>query len=527
MERLNKTSLLLRNKKIIFLVLIISVLFLRFWELDSIPPHLRNDEAALGYNAYSILKSARDEHNQFLPILFESFGDWKPGLYIYLTTPIIYILGLSELAVRLPSAMSGLITIILTFLITNRLFSRRVAVIAALFSSFAPYQIIFSRGAWESNVSLTFTLAGIYFFLRFSNSRYYLILSSVFFALTFLTYHGAKISTPLIVSALLIAFWKNIRRVNKELIAFCIVISLLISSPIIASLFNNKLARIDSLSIKNIVPQNYINSVLSQSGEKGSDWTTLLYHNEYYVYFRSVIWRWFQHYLLSTLFLKGDLNPQHSAPNTGAFILLDALFLILGFIKIIRSKLNPQINFLILWVILSPLPSALTVEPVNFVRTLPFFIPLTIIMASGFNTFLEKIKFQNFIPLFIFMIFYLISYLYFIDQYFVHGSKKNIAWQYGYKQVIEKIAPLESKYQKIYIPESGDKPYIFFLFYPKINPAKVEFVDIDRMFDFPKSESLYIVPDWYVSKIKSPDYEVIDKVDNLDKVAIFKIIEFK
>lgn len=512
------------KKKIVFFILIILALFLRFWGLDSIPPHLRNDEAALGYNSYLILKSARDEHNRFLPILFESFGDWKPGLYIYLTIPFIKILSPSELAVRLPSAISGLITIFLTFLITSRLFSRKIALISTILGSFAPYQIVFSRGAWESNVSLTLTLAGIYFFLKAFNNGAYLILSSILFALTLLTYHGAKISTPLILTSFLIAFWKDIKKINKKLIVFSIVISLVISSPIIASFFNNKLVRIDSLSIKNITPQNYIDSVLSQSGEKKSDWTTLLYHNEYYVYFRSVIWRWFQHFSLATLLLKGDLNPQHNAPNTGAFILFDALFLMLGLIKIMRSKLNPQIIFLILWVILSPLSSALTVEPVNFVRTLPFFVPLTIIMAIGLNIFLKK---NNALILLIFVIFYLISYLFFIDQYVIHGSKKNIAWQYGYKQAIEKIAPIQSKYQKIYIADGPDRPYIFFLFYPKINPNKVEFVDVDKMLDIPRPDSLYVLPSSSISKISSPHYQVIDEVNNLDKLTIFKFVEFK
>ena len=41
---------------------------LRFWQLGQIPPSLYWDEASLGYNAYSILLTARDEHSKFIPV---------------------------------------------------------------------------------------------------------------------------------------------------------------------------------------------------------------------------------------------------------------------------------------------------------------------------------------------------------------------------------------------------------------------------------------------------------------------------
>jgi len=77
------------DKKLMAVLLLAAAL--RLWSLASVPPHLTPDEAALGYNAYSILKTGRDEHGQFLPIIFKSFGDYKPGLFIYLTIPFVAI----------------------------------------------------------------------------------------------------------------------------------------------------------------------------------------------------------------------------------------------------------------------------------------------------------------------------------------------------------------------------------------------------------------------------------------------------
>src|SRR3989337_2916838 len=135
---------------IILLPIIIFGLFLRILRLDSRPLGFTWDEAALGYNAYSILKTGRDEHSQVLPIVFKSFGDYKPGLYIYFTTPIVKALGLTECATRLPSAIFGTLLILVVYLLTKNHF-------ASLMLAINPWAIHFSRGAWEANLALLLT----------------------------------------------------------------------------------------------------------------------------------------------------------------------------------------------------------------------------------------------------------------------------------------------------------------------------------------------------------------------------------
>src|SRR3989338_2494683 len=137
------------------------------------PPHLTYDEAALGYSAYSILKTGRDEYGQLLPVIFKSFGDFKPGLYVYLTAQSVAIFGLTEFAVRFPSALAGIFSVWLIYLIVKKIFDEKLALISAFIASVTPWLIYFSRGAWEVNVSLTLTLAGIYFFLKSLQSTKY------------------------------------------------------------------------------------------------------------------------------------------------------------------------------------------------------------------------------------------------------------------------------------------------------------------------------------------------------------------
>jgi len=109
----------LLNKNILWLIILLAAI-IRVWNLDNIPPHLTPDEASLGYNAYSILKTGKDEYGKTLPLIFKSFGDYKPGLYIYTTVPFVAVLGLSEFSVRLPSAIFGVISIYLIYLIAMK-----------------------------------------------------------------------------------------------------------------------------------------------------------------------------------------------------------------------------------------------------------------------------------------------------------------------------------------------------------------------------------------------------------------------
>src|SRR3990167_8100088 len=99
--------------------------FLRIYKVTQIPPALSWDEVSIGYNAYSILKTGRDEHGRYMPVdAFVAYGDYKPVLPVYLTVPFIALFGLNELAVRLPSALAGTLTVLLTYFLVLELFGK-------------------------------------------------------------------------------------------------------------------------------------------------------------------------------------------------------------------------------------------------------------------------------------------------------------------------------------------------------------------------------------------------------------------
>jgi 4-amino-4-deoxy-L-arabinose transferase-like glycosyltransferase len=179
------------SKRIALLIISITLLagFLRIYKIAEIPPALSWDEVSIGYNAYSILKTGRDEHQKFLPVdTFVAYGDYKPPLAVYITVPFVAMFGLNELAVRLPSAFFGTFTVLLTYFFVRSLFRAEdseirvrsksknlastsmgwqasLALISTLILAISPWHINLSRAGFEANIALFLVLLGIYLFL--------------------------------------------------------------------------------------------------------------------------------------------------------------------------------------------------------------------------------------------------------------------------------------------------------------------------------------------------------------------------
>src|SRR3989338_8281850 len=144
--------------------------FLRLFNLGKTPIALEWDEVALGYDAYSIIQTGRDQFGHFLPINFRSLDDWKPPLYVYSALPGIFLFGLNDFAVRLPSAVFGSLAVILVFFLVQEFFQERpeknqIALLSALFLAISPWHLQFSRAAFETNLSVTVTTAAVLCFL--------------------------------------------------------------------------------------------------------------------------------------------------------------------------------------------------------------------------------------------------------------------------------------------------------------------------------------------------------------------------
>lgn len=547
--------------KLFLIVIILIASLLRLWNLKANPPHLTQDEAALGYNAYSILKTGKDEHGEVLPIVFKSFGDYKPGLYVYLAVPFVAAFGLTETAVRLPSALSGVVAVYLLYMIVYELFQKKkiyvgnktLGLVAALVLATNPWHIHLSRGAWEVNVALTLTLIGIYFFIcGFKNARYFYA-AALFFSSTLLTYQGAKLSTALVVVSLLIGYWNEISKLvkNKSTIFIGpVLLGLLVSVPIILSLFQGKTGRLDVYSVFSYPRKTEdVQSFLEQSATKKGSLEYYLFYSEPLYFTRVILEHWFNHYSGRFLLFDGDWqNPRNTVVNHGVLLMADGFFLLIGTGALLKNSTRKQKIFIFAWLFLSPLPAAFSRDQIQALRAFNEVVPLVIITAVGIVAFARS-KFTKFIAFAI----YIGSMVYLLDAYFVHNPVHNGRYyQYGYKEVVQKISPIQKNYNKIVVQQSYDQPYIFFLFYQKYDPQKyqsqnnyaanevgdvglvsrldnIEFKDIYWPHDRGEKGTLFAgneekLPD---QDIHGDDFNVLDTVNLPTGENVFKLVEVK
>lgn len=460
----------MNKEKFILILILITAFFIRIYNY-SYPPLLW-DEAALGYNAFSILHTARDEYGQFIPLIFKSFGDYKPGLYIYLTVPFVAIFGLSPLAVRLPSIILGSLLPLLGYLIVKKHHpSKLLPLLFAAIIAFNPYNIHYSRGAWETNI-LTFELLFASYF--FFNKKYFW--SSIVFALTLYTYQSGKLTSLLLILALVIINFSK-EFFKKDFILKFILPLFIFSLPIIYGLlFQHQGNRLEVVSLFSYPRSNEEKNIIIS---EGSHFDYQTFHNQIIFFIRNFLLRYFNHFSPQFLLTQGDWqDARHSAPYTGVLLIPSVIFLVLGIFRYLaKNNKNSLSNFFFLWLILAPLPAALTRDLLQATRVMNFSIPLCYFAALGLVYFIKWLQKFGKLKIFIYILVtvsYLFSFIYYLDLYFVHMVKKSPqAWLYGYQEAFNYVIKNGQNHDIYFTPFYG-QPYIYYLFYTKYPPQKYQ-----------------------------------------------------
>lgn len=184
----------------------------RFYKLGEVPHGITWDEAAMGYNGYSVITTRRDEWLQKLPVSFQSYGDYKAPLAIYVVGVSTFLLGMTPLAVRLPFALSSLLFIasfgwLVYELCIHSRFKKYLTVIAVLLANTSPWDFHYARIGFESGMALSFIIFSLACFTHLVNSyedraldskgRLLLFFSGIAAVASLYTYHSAKIFVPL------------------------------------------------------------------------------------------------------------------------------------------------------------------------------------------------------------------------------------------------------------------------------------------------------------------------------------------
>lgn len=462
---------------LILFAILLAAFFVRTFHISTNPPAISWDEASIGYNAFTILTTGKDEHGKFMPLdAFAAFGDYKPPVPIYLTVPFVAVFGLTELAVRLPSALAGVLTVWVLYLLVLELFSRSkqaksVALVSAALLAVTPWHIMLSRTGFEANIALLFLVTGVLFVLRSRSRPEYFYVAWLPFVLGIYTFNSTRYAGPLIGLALLIYVGKHVAAHKKQVMAG-LVIALIALLPIAPHLVSRQARlRFEEVSIF-----TDLRTVLTSNTRREADqfaWWSAAMHNRRVGYAREYLIHFFDNLEPRFLFMTGDGNPKFSIQDTGQLLLVSAPFLIFGWLTIFRDY--PYMGWLLLWWLVAAIaPSAVARETPHALRIengLPVYM---IVTAYGIvMSVLSAAAKRRLLYSLVLAILLVGNFGYFWHNLMAHYPKEYSGeWQYGYKQAIEVARKNEDTFDTIVLTESIGRPYIYALFYGKVPLAQ-------------------------------------------------------
>jgi 4-amino-4-deoxy-L-arabinose transferase-like glycosyltransferase len=479
----------------IFCCILLLAGILRLWQLGAIPPSPDWDEAALGYNAYSILKTGRDEYGTFFPLSIRSFDDYKPPLYVFLTVPSVAVFGLSVFAVRLPSALFGILAVAgVFFLVKILIYNAKktyqkndvimglpadtldmLPYVTGLFLAISPWHIQFSRIAFEANLGVTINIWAVYFFIRGLYSRKGFIISAVLFSLAMYAYHSERIFVPSLVVFLFIIYRKYIFPEKEKIIITAGIVGLLVILPLIPVLMDKStLTRLKGTSSFREQTVLLGSTIKKLEYDKSHGYLLgMLFDNRRVDYVKTIINGYLSHFSLKWLFVTGD-HERHHAPDMGLLYFWELPFILIGLYRLVRGRGSSDKLFLG-WFLLAPIAASPTTQLPHAIRTLVFLPTFQVFSAIGVLTSFSyiRVRFPKLrIPFYVcFGIVAVGTFIYYTHMYFVHMNKEySKFWQYGYKQAVAYAEEHKNEYKKIVVSTDLEQPYIFFLFYTKMDP---------------------------------------------------------
>lgn len=468
-------------RKNIFWLIIILAFLVRFYKLGQIPLSLNWDEVSNAYNAYSILKTGRDEYGSFLPLTNRSFDDYKPPLYMYLNTITVGLFGLNSFAARLPSAFFGFLSVPLVYFLTKLVFEKTakkesIALLSMFLFAILPWHIQFSRVGLEANTGLFTSLAFTTLFLYSLKKYAYLVLNALLFGAGLYSYHAQRIFLPLFLIIIVYLFKQEIIQIPKKFILTFIIISVTaILTPFIFLPQRAIFSRLDSSSSIFKENQKVLTNLTSEAASN--------FVNNKYIYTGSkYLENYLSHFSPNYLFINGDDNLRHHVENSGMLPIFYLPILLIGMYLILKTP-DKRKSLLIIWLVIAPLPAVPVFPAPHAIRSGLMMIPLTIISAFGLYTIFSR-------GLWIRIIFIIIgglitiSFAIYLHNYYTHyviHSAKD--WQYGYKEAAIESEKLKNNFEKISVSEDFEQAHIFWLFYAKYDPSNYQKFENRGQFD--------------------------------------------
>ncbi len=463
----------MRGHRLILLTVLFLAATLRFVWLDRVPPSLSWDEVSIGYNAWSILKTGKDEYGTPHPLLFRSFEDYKlPGM-VYSVALSEKVFGLNEWGVRFPSALFGTLTVLFFYflvkiLLKNFKAKEKYSLFATFLFAINPWHINFCRQCFEANASLFFVVSGVFFLLQSLEKRYLLPAAAFFLAGSLYFYYSARVVVATILITFAFLFASFIRK-NIAWVVGGLILGGILLLPLLPGFFSSGgFSRISQVNILNdSLLVGRMDSYAQLISQHHNAWWARLIYNRRTALLETLFDNFLKNLSLEHIFNSGTLT-------VGLLYHWELPFFILGlyFLITIREKWK---WIVIAWLLSGTLAGALTTNQPNSLRTL-INAPIFVLISSLGPIYLwEKKRLVKKIPLVFFSILMTIFFARFLVLYFDYLPKTHsLTFGDGYKQLAETLKEEKENYDSVWITGEYWRPYIHLLFHLKYDPQEYQ-----------------------------------------------------
>lgn len=421
-----------RHGTCLFLLLLAGFLA-RSVGLERVPPALNSDELLKVFDGASVYRTGMDHHGHPWPLFFEQSGEYSPPLYIYFAGLFSTPCGINGYTARLPSAVLGTLSILMTYLMVSAWAGRETGLPAAALVAVSPWNVHYSRIGWEAIALVPLQLAGLWLFVRWTRTGSVrdLVFSAVFWGLTLYAYPVARLSTLLMLVGIALVYAPVLRERIRQAAAAGGVLGVMLV-PYLAAFLQNREAMQKRWNFVSILNRD--------------DWLPLFFQ------------QYLGHLSPRFLFLTGNENSLHyMAGGMALGVLLP--FFIVGLIALFRIRRREH-WLLLFWLLTFAIPSSLTYDRYdpasmpNALRSINGNPVLEIISAIGILTTLRWISKPSWarsaaagITVAVGINAAVIGYDYAV-RYPVYSAPE---WQYGLEEAVQFVESRQAAYDRIVV----------------------------------------------------------------------------
>lgn len=482
----------------LFFVLVCLVAsFFRFFLLGNIPGSLYWDEAAILVDARLIAETGKDMHgNSWLQPIFLSYGDYKLPVLIWLAALSVKVLGVSELALRLPSALAGLGTVVVAFFLVSELkfllpkdykiWKLQLAAASIVATSF--WSIQFSRTGFEGHIAQLFLAISLLFAFKARKHPLWFVISALVGVVAVYTYFSVRFVWPplfLLAAGMSIlpmeSFgWNAIAKGKKQIIArtgvalTSVLLFFICLLPMFKSQYYaaSQQFRLSSASIlqneKQILTANRYREL---AGNTMLD--RLYFHRDLFT-LQALLENYAQHLSPEYIFFKGDANLRHGTGRHGLFASVLLLPLIVG-LYLLAKQAKLLVVFLVSWWLISLLPASVPLEVPHALRSLNALVPISLVIAYGIVALVSSSDFFKKALFFVFCLILALQMTQYWHYYLTFYPKESsLSWQGGYKQLAQAVTQQKNIYRTVWVNYHDPRLYLWFLMLPEFSAEQIQ-----------------------------------------------------